>query len=362
MSEDNDMHADLMAAFDAVESGEGTTPEVINAPVEEVTVPEVIVPPVEETLPLVAEKEVAPEIKPEDKKEEITPVVADKNGDPITPATTAPVVAKGIKAPAGWTPQQREQWSKVPPEIQESITAREKEIAANMSNTAESRKTHERMEKLGQSYAPVMAAEGVADPIQAAEGLFQTVAQLQNGNAQQKAQTIADLVKHYSVDINSLDTALVGGDQTPAATPEQAQMEKMLEQKMQPFNQMMAMVEQAKTQGQEQVQVDAQKSVQDFAKNAEFLGDVRNDMADLIDASHARGKEMTLQDAYSKAVILNPDISKILEQRKIIGNNNNIQTKKAAATSLSGRKTGVIAKPTNGSLRDDLEAAMESWG
>jgi len=285
------------------------------------------------------------------------------SGDDLPVSGGAPVAANsagtGLKAPAGWTPQQREQWSKVPPDLQAHITARETEMATNIAGTSESRGTHDRMQKLGQSYAPIMAAEGVSDPVQAAEGLFQTASQLRMGNAQQKAQTIANLINHYGVDVGTLDNALVGKNE-PAP---QTEMEQMLDQKMQPFNQMMQMLEQAKTTSAEQVKTQAAQAVQEFSHNAEFLGDVRNDMADLIDMAHARGVEMPLQEAYNKAVALNPEITKVLEQRKLMGGNTAIKAKQAAASSLNGRRSGVTAKPAGGgNLRDDLLSAFDSFG
>lgn len=284
-------------------------------------------------------------------------VDSDVSGDsPSTPAIEAPT---GLKAPAGWNPQQREQWSKIPQDIQEHITARETEMATNMANTSDSRTTHDRMAQLGQSYAPIMAAEGVTDPVMAAEGLFQTVSQLRMGNAQQKAQTIAQLINHYGVDITELDNNLSGQQ---SESPVNSEVERLLEQKMAPFNQMMGLLEQANGQKAEQTKANAQKEVESFASNgAEFLGDVRNDMADMIDFAHARGQEMTLQDAYNKAVAMNPQISKVLEQRKIMGNNNTVQKKKAASSSLNGKRSGLTAPPAGGgSMRDDIMSAFES--
>ena len=266
--------------------------------------------------------------------------------------------ATRLKAPAGWTPQQREQWSKIPQDIQEHIAARETEMADSIANTATSRATHDRMETLAKSYAPIMAAEGVSDPVQAAEGLFQTVSQLRMGNAQQKAQTIAQLVSYYGVDVGALDNALVGKD-TPASP--NADVERMLEEKMQPFNHMMQLLEQAKGEQVNQTKVNAEKAVKDFAANAEFLGDVRNDMADLIDLAHKRGVDMPLQEAYDKAVAMSPEINKVLEQRKLMERNSTVQAKRTAASSLNGKRSGVDAPPSGGgSMRDDIMAAFDS--
>lgn len=275
---------------------------------------------------------------------------------PSTPVSEAPT---GLKAPAGWNPQQREQWSKIPQDIQEHISARETEMATSMANTSESRTVHDRMQQLGQAYAPIMAAEGVTDPVQAAEGLFQTVSQLRMGNAQQKAATIAQMIKHYGVDVAELDNNLSGQQ---AESPVNSEVERLLEQKMAPFNQMMQLLEKAKGEQATQTKANAQKEVEAFASSgAEFIGDVRNDMADMIDFAHAQGREMTLQDAYNKAVAMNPQIAKVLEGRKIMNQNNSVQKKKAASSSLNGKRSGITAPPAGGgSMREDIMSAFES--
>ena len=304
--------------------------------------------------PQPTEPSTEPSPQNDDEPEEL-PLAAE---DTTPPTTDEPATEPKVKAPAGWTPAQREQWSKIPSELQQQITAREAEIAKTMANSSDSRNVHDRMAKLGQSYAPIMAAEGVSDPVQAAEGLFQTVSQLRMGTPQQKAETIANLINHYGVDITTLDDALVG---KPQQQSPQTEMERILEEKMAPFNQMMQLLEQAKGKSQTQVQESAQQSVQDFAKNAEFLGDVRNDMADMIDFAHSRGQEMSLQDAYNKAVAMNPEISKVLEQRKIMGGNKALQQKRAASSSLNGKRSGLTAPPSGGtSMRDDITLALEA--
>ena len=351
----SELQDDLNSAFDAMEN-DVAAPEVSAAP--DTIVEDVVVAP--ELDPAIVGD--AGEKKVDTPAVTSTPDVAPKEAPPKEVAAPVTTPTAGLKAPASWTPNQREQWSKVPPDLQARITAREKEIATTLTNTAASRKTHERMSKLGESYAPLLAAEGVNDPVQASEGVFQTVAQLQMGSTQQKAETIANLINHYKVDINALDSAIVG--EAPARTPE-SELERMLEEKigakMAPLNKLMAMAEQAKLQGQEQVNANAQKSVQDFSKNAEFLNYVRNDMADMIDFAHSRGQEMSLQDAYNKAVAMNPEVSGVMAQRKT-AKAAAMQSKKAAASSIRGRQTATPSANADTSIRGALRAAMGDYG
>ena len=264
-----------------------------------------------------------------------------------------------MKAPVDWSPSEREQWSKIPRNLQDKIVGREKEMATQMAGTAQARQTHDYMTQLGQSYASVLAAEGAQSPMHAVKGLFDTVASLRMGTPQDKATEMGRLIKHYGIDIGALDSVLSG--QQPEYNPNQ-QIEQMIDQRMAPINQLMQQQEQQKTQMLEQKQQEANQNVQTFSESAEFLGDVRMDMADLIDMAAKQGRPLSLQQAYDRACTLNPEISKVLDERKrqesMMGNRQTLSDKRNAASSLNGRQIGV---PSGGmvSMRDTIADAWD---
>ena len=266
---------------------------------------------------------------------------------------------KGYKAPVGWDAKAREGWSKIPPELQQTILDREKTIASTMQETQAARQTHSSIEKLASSYAPIMAAEGVSDPIKAIQGLFETVSQLRVGSPAQKATKMAQLINHYGVDIAALDSALVGEE--PAASPD-SQLNHIIDEKMAPVNQLLNELQSRQQQGQQKNAEEAERAVQEF--QGEFLSDVRLDMADLIDMASSRGQKMTLQDAYDKAVVLNPEIQGILSKRAsdaaILGGQQNIDGKRNAASIVSGTRIGEGAGGGAMSLRETLVDAFEN--
>ena len=273
------------------------------------------------------------------------------------PASDPSGATQTLKAPAGWTPKLRESWSKVPAEVQAQINAREKEMSTSMANTSEARTTHDRMAKLGQSFAPIMAAEGLSDPVQVPEGLFNTVSQLRMGSPTQKAQVISDLISSYGVDISTLDDLIVGN--APQASPN-ADMERLIDQRMAPINQVMEMLNQQQQQKGEQSKVQAEQEVKSFAENAEFLGDVRMEMANIIDYAGSQGRKMGMQEAYDTAISMNPEIQQVMAQRKITGGNTALTAKRTAASSINGRKTGT-GSVGNGamSIRDSIASAWD---
>jgi len=267
-----------------------------------------------------------------------------------------------IKAPIDWGPQDREAWSKIPRHLQEKVMSREKELNTMMQTTADARKTHEQFGQLSQQYGSVLAGIGGDTPMETTKALFDTVANLRMGTPIQKAQTIADLISSFGVDINTLDSALVGAAPTQGQQ-QNTQMEAMLAERMAPFEAMLGQQNALKQQEITQREENAVGEVQKFAETAEFLADVRVDMADFIDMASARNQPMTMQDAYNKACALNPQIQAVLAQRaqhaKLTSNSNTMASKHLASSSITGGKGGGGGSGASGSMRDALSAAWD---
>ena len=345
-----DMREELNAAIEHVESGSDDPIE--QSPVEETRAEEVSEGEGAEKVPGFdppAEEETTEEAPSQDT------LAQDEGVTGVDQATEK----TDIKAPLDWSPQQREEWSKVPVSIQEQITKREQEMADHMANTGAARQTHDRMSRLAQNFAPILAAEGVSDPVQAAEGLFNTVSQLRMGSTQQKAQAVAGLISHYGIDIATLDDALVG---TQTESPN-ADMERLLDQRMAPVNQLMQQLQQVEQQQTQQTRAKATQTIQEFSKDAEFLNDLRVPVADIIDAASRDGRNIDLKQAYDIACQLDPNVSQVLAQRKaqeaLTGRTSDLQGKQLAASSLNGRRGGNPSTGGSTSLRDQLNSAWD---
>jgi hypothetical protein len=299
-------------------------------------------------------------ITPDEPEQEVeASTTADVSQDAPTGEETS---TDSIKAPIDWSPKEREDWSKIPRHLQEKVISREKELNQMLQTTAEARRTSESFTQLTSHFAPVMATLQGNTPIDKVAGLVTTVAQLRMGNPVQKAAIMADLINEFGVDIHTLDSALVGAAPDPEVQ-QQSQLEQMLAERLAPFEQMMgqqnALVQQQAAQRQEAVN----SEVIEFSKTHEFLPDVRLDMADLIDAAAARGVNMTMEEAYTKACAIHPEVSKILSERqekeRLLGGRNTLAAKRAASSSVTGRKTGA-GGAENLALRDTIAAAWDN--
>lgn len=275
-------------------------------------------------------------------------------------ATEAP----GGKPPLDWTPELREHWGALPDGVKNQIAAREAQMAQAMEGTAQARQIAQDFTGVANQYGSVMAAEGVKNPVQMFDNVMRTVSELRMGSPQQKAVRAAQLIKTYGIDLETLDgvlTAELQGEPVPQSQNDQ--FTQMLDQRLAPVNQMMQQLAGMQQQKQVGAQQNAMAEVDKFAQNAEFLGDVRHDVADLMDLATRQGREMPLQEAYDKACAMNPQIAGVLEQRaaqeKLVANQQSIAGKRNAGSSLApGNPRGHNTTPT-GSLYDAISSAWD---
>ena len=202
--------------------------------------------------------------------------------------------------------------------------------------------------------------------MQAIDNLMSTAARLRTGTAPELAQMVAGLVKQFGVGrfgngfIEQLDSALAG--QTPVQDPQQAAIEQVLNQRLAPVQQMLTQFQQAQLAQQQAAQQSAQSEVADFLSRAEFGEDVREDMADLMDAASRRGQTLTLADAYKKACLMNDNVRAVIAQRvRAQGAQQGTQAAqkaRSAAVQVSGAAPMGALKQDPTDVRSAIEAAI----
>ena len=279
-------------------------------------------------------------------------------GDSAPAAKPQPVDQYG-KAPASWKPAAREHWAQLPPDVRGEIYRRESEASRVMQETTEARHAHHALSTLSQKYAATMAAEGGVDILTATDNLAQVATRLRFGAPPEKAHQIAALIKAYGVDITTLDNILAGLPAQPAAMQQQQFRDPRVDQMLQE-------AQAAQRQREEQLARQSAAEVERFGEGKEFFGDVRGIMADMIEVSARQGFELSLQDAYDRAVQLHPEIGKVLSQRAQAeaarNPNRSTARSRAAASSVKGSPAGGPSRQAGGSIRDDILSSMEQVG
>lgn len=283
------------------------------------------------------------------------PVVAPAPAAVVTEGVKpAPVVAptEALKPPQSWKPAAREKWAALPPEVQQEAVRLDREIRTTMQETAAARKTAEEFQRTVAPFEAMIRAEG-SDPVKAVGNLLQTAAALRTAPPAHKAQLVAQLVKTYGIPIDALDAALSG-----EAIPQPAQQQGQFRDPR--FDQFLQTLEQRKAQA---AQAEAQRvasEMEKFAAEAEFFDDVREDMADLIEAKARRGVELTPKQAYDLACSMHPEISGVISQRQAAASAANAQASTQRARNAASSVKSQPAGPSQAGEPDDIRGALKA--
>ena len=269
------------------------------------------------------------------------------------------------KAPASWRPEVRENWAQLPENVKAEVARRETEVQRTLQETAQARQYAESISKAFQPYEAYIRAEG-ANPLQVIDNLMGTAVRLRTATGPELANLMAGMVKQFGTGrfgqnfIEMLDGALAGA--TPQVDPQQAQIQQVIQQQLAPVQQFMTQFQQAQANQQAQVAQQAASEVEQFLTNVEFGHDVRNEMADIMEVASRRGQNLSMQDAYRQACLLNPAVRSALQTRHK-SQQANMQTgaaqrARSAAVSVPGSGPSMAPRQESNDIRSAIEAAI----
>lgn len=265
-----------------------------------------------------------------------------------------------LRAPQAWRPQAREAWAALPAEVRAEVHRRETEVQRAMSESAEVRRVGERLMEVARPYEAYIRADG-SDPVQAAANMFRTAEVLRVGSAAQRAQTVAQIINQFGVDVGMLDDILSG---QPQRAPQGGQQQSAAQFRDPRFDQFLGALQSQRQQQQRAAEQHAATELEQFAASREFFADVRDTMADLIEVNARKGVTLSYEQAYDMACRLDDGISKILQQRERAkaaqAQTERARRSRAAASSITGAPAGTPPRPQGGgSRREDIEAAFD---
>jgi len=112
----------------------------------------------------------------------------------------------------------REQWAKLPVDVQQEVVRREGEVIRTMKESANAREALGHVQNVLAPYAHNIGASG-SDALGMMTSLFQADNALRHGSVAEKAQMIANIIKSYGVDLMALDSTLAGQAPTRTRAP-----------------------------------------------------------------------------------------------------------------------------------------------
>lgn len=302
-----------------------------------------------------AQKTAAEPIKP------TAPLVAGAVDAQKAAAEPKPPPTEPLKPPGGWTPQAREKWSGLPPEVQQEVHRLDRERSIAYQRLVPIAKTGEAFQRVMAPFEGMIRAEG-GDPIAAVDSVMRTAAALRTAPPGHKAALIANMVKTFGVPIEALDAALAGHAPPPGAGGGQGFDPSQLRQEI--LGELRTQLQQERQQSQA---ARAQAEVEAVASKLEFFDDVREDMGDLMELAARRGKVLTTEQAY-EAALRAPHHSGILDivnQRKAAESAKQAQAQadkaRAAGSSIRGQPASAPPAGHNGTFKDPREAAVLAW-
>ena len=331
------------------------TPEVQAAPVEASpesteSSTETVVETAAEDKPVPAEK---PEAAPASAKTEV-PVAGEKPQHRVD------------RPPQSWKKEAKTEWGNIPLHVRQEVYKREMEVERVLKETAPLREQVQQIQSVVAPYMARIQANGVT-PVEAMDHLFKADYLLATAPRQQKAQLMAKLISDYDISIEDLDAALVAsmkGQQAPQPQGfDPNYVNQLVQQQLQ---QALAPIYQERQQQEQQFQQKVAQTVEQMALDPQYphFDEVRDEMADLIEVAAKRGVALSLEDAYHRAVAINPAINEQQSRQAQMTTASNqhqmAQKAKIAASSVSGAPAsgGAQAIVGDGSLRGAIEAAF----
>jgi hypothetical protein len=273
-----------------------------------------------------------------------------------------------LAAPYGWKPAMREKyWSELPDEVKSEVIRREVDIAKGMEIAKGARDLEKEFNSKVDPYRAEIASRGV-QPMDAFENYLMTAHNLRHANAPEKAALVAGIIQQYGVDVSQLDDILTKQIQSgPAPAGAGTDVVDAINKALAPVNQFMSSYQNQQVTQAETQQHNIKDEIAAFKEKPEneFYMDVKDDMANLLEAAAMRSQNMTLQEAYDRAILLHSDIAEIVSERKL---QSEARKKDEAAKAAKAKSVGVVStSPDSGreaaratSLRGALEASFDA--
>ena len=299
------------------------------------------------------------------------PVHADQSA--VAPKNKAEEDAAAAKqhridrAPSSWKKEAKGEWAALPLHIRQEVHKRESEINRALAQAAPERQIAEQFKATVQPFMASIQARGI-DPVTATRNLFEADHKLSNGHPRDRAAYMAELIMEYGISVEDLDSALAplmrgGQAQQQAGSSGAPDIQALIQQQL---NQALAPILQERQQAQQRAAHEVEQTVEGMALDPKYpyFEEVRADMADLVDLFSKRGIYLSLDEAYNRAIRMNPDTYGQLERQSTVSAATQAHQAalkaKAAASSVSGAPAGGGGQFNggDGSLRGAIEAAF----
>jgi hypothetical protein len=260
------------------------------------------------------------------------------------------------RPPASWKKDFHEVWQKADPKLQEYAWQREEQMRAGVEPLLSKAQFADAMQEAISPYMTTIQGLGLS-PDKAVGALMEADHRLRTSDPQTELQYFMQLAQSYGINLN-------------AAQAQPGQMPQMPQQSVDPLvwqlqNELNQVRGEVMGWKQQQEMVENQSllnEINQFSLKAEHFEDVRPTMIQLLQS----GVAQTLDDAYEKAVRLDPNLFEQVTKaqqaeaaaKQAKEQNRAVKTARAAAVSVRSATPGVNTAPKSSDRRALLEEAF----
>jgi hypothetical protein len=260
------------------------------------------------------------------------------------------------RPPASWKKDFHEVWQKADPKMQEYAWQREEQMRAGVEPLLSKAQFADAMQEAIQPYMNTIQGLGL-QPEKAVAALMEADHKLRTSDPQTKMQYFMQLAQSYGINLGAMQP------QAPGAAPTQASgIDPMVYQLQNELNQVRGEVMGWKQQQEMMENQTLLNEINQFSLKADHFEDVRPTMIQLLQS----GVAQTLDEAYDKAIRLDPDLfeqtlkaKQAEEAAKQAKEANRVaKTARAAAVSVRSATPGANTAPKAANRRALLEEAF----
>jgi hypothetical protein len=282
---------------------------------------------------------------PDDKEAPAEPTV-EAATEPAAEVTPSETIDPANEAPKTWRKEAAAAWATLPSEIKNEVLKREADMFKGIEQYKEAATYANTFRSAISEYEPILKANNM-DPIKTAAGLFAAHHALATSSPERKVELLHHLAKDYGIDL--AEAAIYT---PPYMDPAVEALQKQLEL-------VQSRLAESDRQAQTASQANISKEVDAFAAKNLYFDEVADTVATLLSTKAAD----TLQDAYDKAIWMNPTTRAKEIARQTAEAAAKVQTrvqvvKQATAANVKTRgKSGSTAAPS-GTLDDTLTSSL----
>lgn len=199
------------------------------------------------------------------------------------------------RPPASWRKDYHEVWQKADPKMQEYAWQREEQMRAGVEPLLAKAQFADTMQQAIEPYLPTIQGMGLT-PEKAVSALMQADYTLRTAPPQQKMQLFAQLAQSYGINLGAMGA-------NPQAAPQNS-VDPLVWQLQNELNSVRGEVMGWKQQQEMQQNQQLLGEINQFSLKADHFEEARPTMIQLLQSGMAE----TLEEAYDKAIRLNPDL------------------------------------------------------